>query len=55
LLHLKRGSTKIIVLIEEVLNFKIHDKIKIDFKIEKAYAFNEIGQLTSSPFGGIDG
>ena len=55
LLHLKRGSTKIIVLIEEVLNFKIHDKIKINFKIEKAYAFNEIGQLTSSPFGGIDG
>ena len=55
LLHLKRGSAKIIVSIEEVLNFKIHDKIKIDFKMEKAYAFNEIGKLASSPFGGIDG
>ena len=55
LLHLKRGSTKIIISIEEVLNFKIHDKIKINFKIEKAYAFNEIGELTSSPFGGMDG
>ena len=31
LLHLKRGDTKIIVSIEEVLNFKIHDKVKIRY------------------------
>ena len=51
LLHLKRGNTKIIVSIEEVLNFKIHDKIKIIFKIDKAYAFHFDGSLASSPFG----
>ncbi len=49
LLHLKRGNTKIIVSIEEVLNFKIHDKIKINFKIDKAYAFHADGKLASSP------
>ena len=36
--------------IEEVMNFKIHDKVKINFKIEKAYAFNSNGDLASSPF-----
>ena len=55
LLHLKRGNTKIIVSIEEVLNFKIHDKIKINFKIDKAYAFHADGKLASSPFGGLNG
>ena len=55
LLHLKRGKIKIIISIEEVLNFKIHDKIKIDFKIDRAYAFGANGKLESSPFGGING
>ena len=55
LLHLKRGDTKIIVSIEEVLNFKIHDKVKINFKIDRAYAFNADGKLASSPFGGLNG
>mgnify|MGYP000010116087 FL=1 len=55
LLHLKRGSIKIIISIEEVLNFKIHDKIKIDFKIDRAYAFAADGKLASSPFGGNNG
>jgi glycerol transport system ATP-binding protein len=55
LLHLKRGSIKIIISIEEVLNFKIHDKIKIDFKIDRAYAFGASGKLASSPFGGNNG
>ena len=55
LLHLKRGDTKIIVSIEEVLNFKIHDKVKINFKIDRAYAFNANGKLASSPFGGLNG
>jgi len=55
LLHLKRGSIKIIISIEEVLNFKIHDKIKIDFKIDRAYAFGADGKLASSPFGGHNG
>ena len=52
LLHLKRGNTKIITSIEEVMNFKIHDRVKINFNIEKVYAFNESGILASSPFGG---
>ena len=52
LLHLKRGDTKIITSIEEVMNFKIHDRVKINFNIEKVYAFNERGILASSPFGG---
>ena len=55
LLHLKRGETKIIVSIEEVLNFKIHDKVKINFKIDRAYAFHADGKLASSPFGGLNG
>jgi glycerol transport system ATP-binding protein len=36
--------------IEEVMNFKIKDKVKIDFKIDKAYAFSANGKLISSPF-----
>ena len=55
LLHLKRGNAKIIVSIEEVLNFKIHDKVKINFKIDRAYAFYADGKLASSPFGGLNG
>ena len=52
LLHLKRGDTKIITSIEEVMNFKIHDNVKINFNIDKVYAFDERGILVSSPFGG---
>ena len=52
LLHLIRGSAKIITSIEEVMNFNIHDKVKIDFNINKLYAFEENGILASSPFGG---
>ena len=52
LLHLTRGSAKIITSIEEVMNFNIHDKVKINFNINKLYAFEESGILASSPFGG---
>ena len=52
LLHLTRGNTKLITSIEEVMNFKIYDRVKINFNIEKVYAFNERGILASSPFGG---
>ena len=52
LLHLKRGNAKIITSIEEVMNFNINDKVKINFNIDKVYAFNEAGILASSPFGG---
>ena len=52
LLHLKRGNTTIITSIEEVMNFNIHDRVKVNFDIHKVYAFNEIGILVSSPFGG---
>ena len=52
LLHLKRGDAKIITSIEEVMNFNIHDKVKINFNTKKFYAFNESGILASSPFGG---
>ena len=52
LLHLKRGSAKIITSIEEVMNFNIHDKVKIKFNTNKVYAFNTNGILASSPFGG---
>ena len=52
LLHLIRGNTKIITSIEEVMNFNIKDKIKINFNTKKVYAFNESGTLASSPFGG---
>ena len=52
LLHLKRGNARIITSIEEVLNFNIHDRVKINFNANKVYAFNEDGVLASSPFGG---
>ena len=52
LLHLTRGNAKIIASIEEVMNFKIRDKVKINFKSNKAYAFDKTGNLASSPFGG---
>ena len=52
LLHLKRGNVKIITSIEEVMNFNINDKVKINFDTKKVYAFNESGILASSPFGG---
>ena len=52
LLHLKRGNAKIITSIEEVMNFNIHDKVKLNFNIDKVYAFSEEGILASSPFGG---
>ena len=52
LLHLTRGNAKIITSIEEVMDFKIRDKVKINFKSNKAYAFDETGNLVSSPFGG---
>jgi glycerol transport system ATP-binding protein len=52
LLHLTRGDTKLITSIEEVMNFNIHDKVKINFNTTKVYAFNENEILASSPFGG---
>jgi len=52
LLHLKRGDVKIITSIEEVMNFNINDKVKINSDTKKVYAFNESGILASSPFGG---
>ena len=52
LLHLTRGNAKIIASIEEVMDFKIRDKVKINFKANKAYAFDKTGNLASSPFGG---
>ena len=55
LLHLKRGNTTIITSIEEVMDFHIHDKVKVNFDIHKVYAFNENGILASSPFGGVYG
>ena len=55
LLHLKRGNSKVIVLIEEVLNFKIHEKVKISFNTTKFYAFDQIGNLVSSPYGEYNG
>ena len=36
------------------MDFKIHDKVKINFKSNKAYAFDEIGNLVSSPFRGAN-
>ena len=54
LLHLTRGNAKIITSIEEVMDFKIRDKVKINFKSNKAYAFDETGNLASSPFGGTN-
>ena len=55
LLHLKRGNSKIIVLIEEVMNFKIHERVKINFNANKLYAFGEDEKLVSSPYGGSNG
>ncbi len=55
LLHLKRGNSKIIVLIEEVMNFKIHERVKINFNANKFYAFGEDEKLVSSPYGGSNG
>tara|TARA_Y100001935_G_C17302974_1_gene510455 strand:+ start:1437 stop:2522 length:1086 start_codon:yes stop_codon:yes gene_type:complete len=55
LLHLRKGSTKLIVSIEEVMNFKIYDKIKINFRIERAYAFDVNGNLASSPYRDLNG
>ena len=55
LLHLKKGDTKIIALIEEVMNFKIHEKIKININNNKYYAFDLNGNLVSSPYGAING
>ena len=52
LLHLIRGNLKIITSIEEVMDFKIRDKVKISFKSNRAYAFDEVGNLASSPFKG---
>ena len=52
LLHLTRGNAKIITSIEEVMEFKIRDKVKINFKSNKADAFDETGNLASSPCGG---
>ena len=34
------------------MNFNIHDKVKIDFNINKVYALKRSGILASSPFGG---
>tara|TARA_B000000532_G_scaffold203801_1_gene170943 strand:+ start:1198 stop:2277 length:1080 start_codon:yes stop_codon:yes gene_type:complete len=55
LLHLKRGKTKIIALIEEVMNFKIHEKVKIEFNSNKFYVFGDDGKLISSPYGENNG
>ena len=51
LLHLKKGNSKLIALIEEVMNFKIHQKVKIIFNSNEFYAFNQSGELVSSPYG----
>ena len=50
LLHLKKGNSKLIALIEEVMNYKIHQKVKIIFNSNKFYAFNRSGELVSSPY-----
>ena len=51
LLHLKKGDSKVIALIEEVMNFKIHEKVKIKFNENKLYAFDQNEELVSSPYG----
>ena len=51
LLHLKKGDSKVIALIEEVMNFKIHEKVKIKFNANKLYAFDQNEELVSSPYG----
>ena len=55
LLHLKKGNSKVIALIEEVMNFKIHEKVKIKFNANKFYAFNNNEELVSSPYGVLNG
>tara|TARA_B100000029_G_scaffold31497_1_gene29982 strand:+ start:2801 stop:3880 length:1080 start_codon:yes stop_codon:yes gene_type:complete len=55
LLHLKRGNTKIISLIEEVMNFKIYEKVKVKFNANKLYAFDKNENLVSSPYGVLNG
>ena len=55
LLHLKKGNSKVITLIEEVMNFKIHEKVKIKFNANKFYAFNNNEELVSSPYGVLNG
>ena len=51
LLHLKKGESNVIALIEEVMNFKIHEKVKIKFNENKLYAFDQNEELVSSPYG----
>ena len=51
LLHLKKGESKVIALVEEVMNFKIHEKVKIKFNENKLYAFDQNEELVSSPYG----
>ena len=55
LLHLKKGNSKVIALIEEVMNFKIHEKVKVKFNENKFYAFNNNEELVSSPYGVLNG
>ncbi len=55
LLHLKKGNSKIIALIEEVMNFRIHEKVKIKFNNNKFYVFDLNGNLVSSPYGVSNG
>ena len=55
LLHLKKGNSKVIALIEEVMNFKIHEKVKVKFNKNKFYAFNNNEELVSSPYGVLNG
>ena len=51
----QRGNIKIIVLIEEVMNFKIHEKVKIEFDKNKFYVFSDDGNLIFSPYGDNNG
>ena len=55
LLHLKKGNSKVIALIEEVMNFKIHEKVKVKFNANKFYVFNNNEELVSSPYGSHNG
>ena len=55
LLHLKKGNSKVIALIEEVMNFKIHEKVKVKFNENKFYVFNNNEELVSSPYGAHNG
>ena len=51
LLHLKRSSIRIVLSIEEVVNFQIHEQVKIKFNTNQFYVFDVDGTLVSSPFG----